>query len=257
MIEEILTAQATIQAAEIQKWGNIWAALLGGAAIGLGVLASWYTSLRLQRDDRLIETKRDVYLELVESYSNIVLELQMTPSDVIKRYPKLEESFLNFSVRADKAIFICQTNTKKEIVSFLKDFAETSNSILVKILGVRDLAKDLEDLSSQHEKIMKRFNDAVDVLEGIKMEDPGSEKIPTILEYFQSQIDLSKKHMPLITQKEAELKENLDELHLYIENLISSMADQVAPVVHLLRKELGTTTDIELDLKINSQFKQT
>lgn len=257
MIEEILTAQATIQAAEIQASATRCAAAIGGLAIAIGVIISWYTSLRLQRDDRLIETKRDVYFELVESYSNIVLELQMTPSDVIKRYPKLEESFLNFSVRADKAIFICETNTKKEIVSFLKDFAETSNSILVKILGVRDLAKDLEDLSSQHEKIMKKFNDAVDVLEGIKIEDPESEKIPRILEYFQSQIDQSKKHIPLITQKEAELKENLDELRLYIENLISTMADQVDPVVHLLRKELGTTTDIELDLKINSQFKQT
>lgn len=40
MIEEILTAQATVQAAEIQSEATLLAAAIGGAAIAIGVIVS-------------------------------------------------------------------------------------------------------------------------------------------------------------------------------------------------------------------------
>lgn len=53
MADEITVIQATIEAAQIQKWGTIWGAVIGGIAIAVGVYFSWRTSLHLQKKQDL------------------------------------------------------------------------------------------------------------------------------------------------------------------------------------------------------------
>lgn len=64
--------EATIKAAQIQANYALISAFIGAVGIILGILISWYTALHLQKVARLAETRRDVYLELIEHYSFMV-----------------------------------------------------------------------------------------------------------------------------------------------------------------------------------------
>ncbi|EPF6740910.1 hypothetical protein NPI17_002817, partial [Acinetobacter baumannii] len=63
---------STIKAAQIQADYALISASIGAVGIILGILISWYTALHLQKVVRLAETRRDVYLELIEHYSFMV-----------------------------------------------------------------------------------------------------------------------------------------------------------------------------------------
>ncbi|MDC4699695.1 hypothetical protein OHV78_15630 [Acinetobacter baumannii] len=63
---------STIKAAQIQADYALISASIGAVGIILGILISWYTALHLQKVARLAETRRDVYLELIEHYSFMV-----------------------------------------------------------------------------------------------------------------------------------------------------------------------------------------
>lgn len=256
MVEEILAVKATIEAAEIQKWGMIWAAIIGGAALGVGVFVSWLTSLHLQRVARLAETRKVVYLELVEAYSDMHTAFHLLLSDVDKNWPKLTQLILDFGKKAAKTMFICETKTKLEIVEFLKSFDILTKSFFQEMVDVKELSDELNSLSKQHTEIMQKFNEASNILHRIKIEDPSSKTIPNIFKYFDEQIDHSNKHIPLIENKEKELIEKIQIMQPFIQDLAKTLDDKVVPISHMLRSELGAKTNVNLDMKIQSELNK-
>ncbi|BFM87750.1 hypothetical protein JUNP586_2192 [Acinetobacter baumannii] len=110
---------ATIKAAQIQANYALISASIGAVGIILGILISWYTALHLQKVARLAETRRDVYLELIEHYSFMVNGFSKFLLDS-HSWTFFFENITKFCITVDKAAFISTTETKKNFMSFLK-----------------------------------------------------------------------------------------------------------------------------------------
>jgi len=255
MLEEMLTAQATIQAAEIQKWGSIWAAFIGGAALALGVWFSWRTSLHLQTVARLAETRKNVYLDLVGSYSDMITGFHTLLLDFNKKWPLQVDAIMSFGKKADIASFICETETKADIFEFLKSFQPIYFDFFSDMKPIQKLSEELDDLVKRHDEIMSRFDDAWNILQKIKIEEPDNQKIKNILDYIDTQLKYGDEQILLITQKENELIQEKKVAQACIEELIQKLNESVLPITHLLRKELGAKTNIELDTRIHKEIK--
>lgn len=255
MIEEMITAQATIEAAEIQKWGTIWAALIGGLGIILGLLISWYTALHIQKVNRIADTRRGVYLDMVGAYSDMIAGFHLLLLDFDKNWPNQIHAIMDFSNKVDKAAFVCETETKEKIFEFLKSFEDTYLKLQNEVKPLKELIDDLNSLSNKHAEIMLNFQEAQKVLEKIKIEDRDNQKIQNILNYFDEKLKEGEKYLLLITQKENEVNEKIKSSHIFITSLVNNLNDRVLPISHLLRNELGAKTNIELDMKIHKEIK--
>ncbi len=256
MIDEMNAVKATIVAAEIQKMGTIWAAIIGGCALAGSVFASWRTALHLQKVARLAETRKNVYLHLAESYSELTTSLYLLLFNIPKNIPKYHQALIQFGREIDKTIFICETETKEEIFKFLKLFEEKINSIAVEVEELKDIAEEVQTLSERHKKYMDRFEEASNVLERIKIEGGITSKVELILKYFDEQLKLSEECIILIEQKESELDIKIDNFKPKLDLLTNTLNSEVLNITHLLRKELGARTDVNLDKMISSEFNK-
>ncbi|MFH7767540.1 hypothetical protein [Acinetobacter sp. BSP-28] len=254
MIEEMLTAQATIQAAEIQKFGTIWGAVIGGAALGIGVFASWLTSLHLQRVARLAETRKFVYLELVENYSDMIMGFQLLLSDLDKNWVNQKKLVMAFSKSIDKTAFICETSTKREILKFFEIFISKFILIQEQINPLIKEKAEVDSLYERHRRAMDLFDDAAMEMEKIKISGEGIEKIPRIQRYFDEKIEEGGGYIKSMNEIAANIKEKSKTISPLLKDLINELSVNSGPIVHLLRKELGAKTDIELDKILQSQM---
>lgn len=259
MSTELLAIAATIKAAEIladsTKSAAIISGVIGGVGIGVGLFISWMTALHLQRVSRLVDTRKVVYLELVEEYSNMLIGFYGLGYNIRETWEAQRGLIYSFSRALDKAGFVCETATKAEIFKFAKVFKEKYLFIDSEISPIFDILDELNDLDSKHSKIMQRFNDAATSFEIIKRESPNSEKLDNILKYFDEKLEESKQCLPLITAKEAEFKAKKALIHDLILEFTEALNDMVFPITHLLRKELGAKTDIILDKKLHLDYK--
>ncbi|MDS7693884.1 hypothetical protein [Acinetobacter soli] len=244
--------QATLEAAQIQKWGTIWGAIIGGIAIGVGVYFSWRTSLHLQKEARLAETRKNVYLELVENYSKMISGFQLLFVKLDVNWETQKKLVLDFSTSVDKAAFVCETSTKKQIYIFLEIFIEKFRNLQEKIIPLIHKKTEIDKLYTRFARSMELFDYAAKEYENIRLFGEGVEKIPKILEYFDEKLKESsgyKKSMDKIT---ADIKNDSKEVSPLITELINETNVNANMVVHLLRKELGAKTDIALDKQLQA-----
>ncbi|WP_151744865.1 hypothetical protein [Acinetobacter calcoaceticus] len=252
MADEISVIKATIEAAQIQKWGTIWGAIIGGIAIGVGVYFSWRTSLHLQKEARLAETRKNVYLELVENYSKMILGFQLLLSELDKNWDTQKNLVLDFSTTIDKAAFICETSTKEQIYKFLESFIEKFRNLQEKINPLIIKKNEIDKIYSMHSRSMELFDLASKEYENIKLFGEGIEKIPKIQKYFDEKIKESEGYINSMKIIGENIKNESKEISPLITELINESNMNANKVVHLLRKELGAKTDIELDKKLQT-----
>lgn len=255
MPDEILTTQAIIRAAELQAEATVFAGLIGAVAIVCGLILSWRTALHLQRVSRLAETKRDVYLDLVQAYSEMITGFQMLGSEIEKNWISQKVLILNFSKMVDKVSFICETETKNEIFNFLELFKEKYLVVENQIEPILKVSEELGSLVSQHKIIMERFDNAARVLETIKIENRNPDKIENILKYFDEKLLEADRCLPLLTQKEIEFNSMRKPAHDLITSFVHDLGDMVLPITRRLRKELGAKTNIILDDKLHLRIR--
>ncbi|WP_228153321.1 hypothetical protein [Acinetobacter seifertii] len=244
--------QATLEAAQIQKWGTIWGAIIGGIAIGVGVYFSWRTSLHLQKEARLAETRKSVYLELVENYSKMISGFQLLFVKLDVNWETQKKLVLDFSTSVDKAAFICETSTKEQIYIFLEGFIENFRYLQEKIIPLIHKKIEIDELYSRHAKSMELFNYAAKEYENIKLFGEGIEKIPKMQEYFDEKLKESSGYIKSMDKIAADIRNDSKEVSPLITQLINESNINANLVVHLLRKELGATTDIALDKKLQA-----
>jgi len=252
MADEISVIQATIEAAQIQKWGTIWGAIIGGIAIGVGVYFSWRTYLHLQKEARLAETRKNVYLELVENYSKMITGFQALLSDLDQNWNTQKKLVLDFSTTIDKAAFICETSTKEQIYKFLEIFIEKFRDLQEKINPLIVKKREIDKLVSMNTRSMNLFDVASNEYENIKLFGEGVERIPKIQKYFDEKLKESEGYINSMKKIGENIKNESKELSPLITELINESNKNANKVVHLLRKELGAKTDIELDKKLQN-----
>jgi hypothetical protein len=245
---------ATIQAAEIQASATKIAAIYGGLALGVGVFASWLTSLHLQKVARLAETRRDVYLELVESYSLMITGFQLLLSDLEKHWEAQQTLILNFSKAVDKTAFICETKTKEEILNFLENFGEKIQELHAEINPLIVRKGEIDNLFNRHSRAMELFNNAAMEMERIKIHGDGEDRIPHISKYFDEKLEESAVCIKNMNEIADDIKTKSASIKPLLTTLINESNANANLIVHLLRKELGAKTDIELDKKLQTKL---
>lgn len=155
-MDDLITAVATIQGAQIQANYALWAAVISAiiGAIGI-VFAAWYawqSGMRLHQYNNIIEAKRDVYLDAIAKYQQIKYDLKL----ITVKPENFSEIILNdrkeFLISISRVQIICDSRNKDIVLDF-KNKVEDKLKILLSISDyyIKDyylLVKTQDDLSS-------------------------------------------------------------------------------------------------------------
>ncbi|XYS40617.1 hypothetical protein ACSUAE_11240 [Acinetobacter baumannii] len=174
---------ATIKAAQIQANYALISAFIGAVGIILGILISWYTALHLQKVARLAETRRDVYLELIEHYSFMVNGFSKFLLDS-HSWTFFFENITKFCITVDKAAFISTTETKKELYEFLESFNDNLNRRIQSVNEFMEAVEELEQLKIKRKNLTEIFNKKMELLDNLQIQNPRDERIPKILNFI-------------------------------------------------------------------------
>lgn len=117
-MDDLVTAAATIQGAQIQANYALWSALIGAFGIVFAAWYAWQSGVKLQQHNNIIEAKREVYLEAISNYYELIGSFSM-----INVVPdQFFELFLNnckeFSKSIHKVSLICESKNKKLVSEF-------------------------------------------------------------------------------------------------------------------------------------------
>ncbi|MEI1704360.1 hypothetical protein V8P79_18340 [Acinetobacter baumannii] len=245
---------STIKAAQIQADYALISASIGAVGIILGILISWYTALHLQKVARLAETRRDVYLELIEHYSFMVNGFSKFLLDS-HSWAFFFENITKFCITVDKAAFISTTKTKKELYEFLESFNENLNSRIQSVNEFMEAVEELEQLKVKRKNLTEIFNKKMELLDNLQLQNPKDERIPKILNFIDENLKESEKLENLISDQEIDTFTKKNECHTQLRKMLEEINDLTLPITHSLRKELGAKTDIKLNYKIHRNNK--
>lgn len=255
MLEEMVAAAATIEAAEIQKWGTIYGSIIGGASLAIGVLASWYTGLGLQKHARLGELRREVYLELSESYSILITEMELSLNNFGGDWSNLLKSASILRSKIDKALFVCETKNKEKIYIFSKILTTKIEEFIAEISPLKSLASKHASLLVEKDELSNRINEIVINIGVAGIDDNSPNSDQDIKEHFNQlrkqlrelALEIKEVSSELIAQSESKIK--------YIKGVVSLLNKDFLQLVHRFRTELGVKNNVNLDNQMYTQYK--
>ncbi|WP_312049205.1 hypothetical protein [Acinetobacter courvalinii] len=255
MNSEQLAASATITAANIQADITMQAAYFNFAAIVIGIFLSWMTALHIQKVARLAETRRNVYLELMESFSEMHTAFySFTNKD------DSEETLINkinkFSIIADKASFVAKTSTKRDIYNFLNSFRENSEKLGPFIVDYIEAKDNFNKHISLHSSEIDELNSRIDYLEEIRLNNPDDKRISELMGIIDGKIKVAETKLTAVNEAYEELGLQKAIVKQQIIIFLDSINDLALPISHKLRDELGAKTDIKLDYSIHKSQKK-
>lgn len=119
--------EATISAAHIQGIYAIVAAILGLIIVIVSILLGYDG----YKKDKLAEAKRDVYLELVQSWQGFLITVHgyKIEKDIEAYFKKFQESLFEVLGALHKASFISDPFTKEKVLDFTMEFSKTNFGI--------------------------------------------------------------------------------------------------------------------------------
>lgn len=252
---EILSASSAIQAAHIQADATIQAAWWAAGGIVLGLIVSWLTSLTLQKNSRVAETRREIYVEAVAAYSkltSVMASIHIDPKTAFSRYLEAVE---HFALTLDKAMFVCETTTKSKIVDFYEVFIPTIETISLNLGMLVEKYDDLEFEKNSHEQIMDQLSKIWEKLDDFSIENPLHEKIQNTLDLINSKIAKSALIVERIEEAETAFIEERKNIIDNFNTLYIQLNDQALDAMYLLRQEIGIKNNITLDKILNERLK--
>lgn len=254
MNTEELAANATITAANIQADIAMQAAYLNSAAIIIGIFISWMTALHVQKVARLAETRRNVYLELIENFSEMHTAFYTFINQDAPLVHLIEKAN-KFGITADKASFVAKTTTKKDIYIFLATFQEKITSVLPYIEDHIAAKENFDILISLHKSTTEAFKSKIKYIEELYLSNSSDTSISRINEILEKNLEESERQMESINQSLNDLNLTQSIAKSKITEFLNSINDLAIPISHKLRSELGAKTDIELDYSIHKENK--
>lgn len=251
MSEELFSAIATLKGAQIQANYTLIASCIGAIGIVVGILLSWYTALHLQKVSRLAETRKTVYLEFAESYSLLLLGLQVLQIEKHNFQSELWHRITSFSTNIDKVMFVCDTKNKKEVVDFVNLILPKIEVLMFEITGYFDLFQELESLVKKHSDALDGLKVLYHKLDELRIDNPEDERAKNIFKLINFKIEDAKKFMQPIIDKEKEFDEKNNKITGLIKEFTEELDEGISNVMYLLRSEIGAKTDIKLDKSIS------
>lgn len=153
-MDDLITAAATIHAAQIQANYALWAALIssivGAAGIVFAAWFAWQSGIKLQQHNNIMSAKREVYLDSISKFQQALNDLRL----VINIPEKFNEIFLNnkkdFLISVNKVNLICDNKNKQIVESLVNDFHIMSDDLYDEI---GDLLRINDELNKTVESI--------------------------------------------------------------------------------------------------------
>lgn len=133
-MDDLITAAATIHAAQIQANYALWAAVVSAVIGAIGIIFAawfaWQSGMRLHQYNNIIEAKRDVYLDAIAKYQQIKSDLKLItvkPSDFSEILLNDRKDFL---ISISKVQIICDTSNKDIVLKFKTNIDDRLKIIL-------------------------------------------------------------------------------------------------------------------------------
>jgi hypothetical protein len=159
-VEDLVMAAATIQAAQIQANYNFWAVLLSSGIGAAGIIyAAWYawqSGIKLHQHNNILEAKREVYLDAIAKYQQLVNDLQLINIVPEQFFEILLNNNRDFFIAINKVKLICDHINKDMVEKFALEAGKGIHSLMPLIN--KFLAKK-DDLNSYSEKLMAFIQD--------------------------------------------------------------------------------------------------
>lgn len=247
--------EAIIQAANVQADATIHAAWWAAFGIATGVIGSWCTSLHLQKNNRITETRREIYSETVGAYSSMCSVIASLHADPGTAQSKLLEVVEKFAIGLDKAMFVCETRTKAEIVDFYETYLPFIENFANNLGTFLDKYNTLENEKKRHDETMEELNEIWKKLDEISIENPKDQKILNTLDLINRKIDESSKIIDQIDKAESSYIEEVNILINEFYKNFDKLNVKAINVMYFLRQEIGIKTDLEYDMKLNNRLK--
>lgn len=242
---------ATVQAAEIQADATfnsaVIAAIIGGIGIGLGVIASWYTALHLQKMARIKEIRSVVYLELMDSQAEMVTALTSLMLEPMEKWTNIQRLLFRFTEKLEKVGFICETETKVEIAKSFKYIVQAVMEIDELVVPIRKLRNEGKEYQAKYDQLVTFFNVDIEQLKTLKSQDPNNSKIGDLVISLTSQQEKSETLSEELNKVKSKLETEQIETQKKINYVMDTLKINFLPIMHLLRNELGLKTNVELD----------
>lgn len=251
-MEELNAVEMAWRGSVIQALATIIAALIAAVGLGLGIYASWKTSLELQRKDKIYETRREIYTGFIESYAalmNILYEAISSPDELKDRISYCREARINFNKSLDKTLFVCETKNKKEFVVFiglffpkLTYFMEDLTNYFNQQFKHNELEEDYLESFNKYRFLKNKLDEEENLNEAQKHKlNSDVDHLVNIILEKEKYLQISKIEMMNLVKK---LKNEFNILN-------DSSQENFLNVMHLLRQEIGIESDIQLEDELN------
>ncbi|MFG4432591.1 hypothetical protein ACFZ9D_02965, partial [Acinetobacter baumannii] len=106
-MDELVTAAATIHAAQIQAYYALWAAVIGAIGIIFAAWYAWQSGMKLQQHNNIIEAKREVYLDAITKYQQLANDLKLITYAPDKFHEVYLSNKKDFLISINKVQLIC------------------------------------------------------------------------------------------------------------------------------------------------------
>lgn len=253
-MEELSAVEMAWKGSVIQALATIFAALIAAVGLGLGIYASWKTSLHLQKNDKIFETRREIYTGLIEFHTvmmNILYGAIASPDEVKSRVSYCREAIINFNKFLDKTLFICETKNKKELVVFISFFYPKMTFFMEELTKYFNNLIKQEQLEEDYLKYYDKYQEIMERLHEGNLTDEQKEKLDSDFGHYMNILlekDLSIQMIKIDNKNWAKILKN----DFYL--ISDSTQEKFLNVIHLLRQEIGIETDIELDKNLNESL---
>lgn len=246
-----MTIAATIQAAEIQAAATfnstITAAIIGAAGIGIGVIVSWCTALHLQNRAKIKEIRSGVYLELIDSQSEMVKGLTTVLLEPIEKWSEISNLVLNFSGKVDKALFICETKNKVEIQKAIHFIGETYTQIDLLVGPIRELRNGEKIIRDKFNQLRNQISVDIEKLNSMTALGADKYQINDLIVLLRNQEAECTKVYNELNAAKIKLRNEEIKTQESINKAMDNLSIKFLPIIHLLRRELSIKTNIQLD----------
>lgn len=125
-MNDLLAATATIQGAQIQANYALWAAVISSLGVLLSIFVAAKFTLNAHKADKLAEAKRDIYVELVASWQDFLLNINSFVNLDGESFFKNHQKSLNVLIESlHKSSFISDPETREIVLDFTMELIES------------------------------------------------------------------------------------------------------------------------------------
>lgn len=163
LMDDLITAAATIHAAQIQANYTLWAASISSIVGAVGIFfAAWYawqSGIKLHQHNNIIEAKREVYLDAIVKYQQLVNDLKL----ITYAPEKFQEIYLTnkkeFLISINKVQLICDSANKAVVLDLKSNIDSKIIELFENFNMLFESRHSLVDLNEKNELVKKEMDD--------------------------------------------------------------------------------------------------